>query len=388
MATSNPAAIQLQPLRQTNSSTLVSPPGIPSPPQSPYHQSEQLTSNGQPDDSTSNQQSSGNEVSNTPMQQSSIPTQDTTSPATAQNAFIGFFLTTWLGNILACLGLAVALLSLGLTAYSSAVQVVSMKWSLQNNAFQSCASAYSLRIFSRYCNNTLAGGVPRPPITRRSLVDKIQFSFAGQYSWSSALASTVAVTIAAGVYVIVYSRPRALPFSPTVSLVRASLVEFSHGPRNGEQTTQSNTKFFVDGPLRTLVLSSEIEASPDESEYVNDMEPSFALVDGCVSDDSSVTGEKSEDSFWTNYERFVSEIEPLDLDGYNSNGEYLSGEQMPQMMRRPDFGYSTPGKLPPISASSDIFERDVEEDLGYSLDPLNSPWTKSKRTYKIRKSND
>ena len=98
----------------------------------------------------------------------SIPATNAAYPPTsAQRPFLNFFLATWLGNLIAGIGLIIGLASLALTAYSSAVQVIFNRWTAKNDALQSCLSTYDIGQYSKFCNETIAAGVPKPPVIKR-----------------------------------------------------------------------------------------------------------------------------------------------------------------------------------------------------------------------------
>ena len=84
-----------------------------------------------------------------------------------RSPILRFLVATWLGNILAGIGLLVT--ALVLAAYSLVLQVMSTRWSLRNDALQSCISAQAMHIYSAYCNSTLAVGVIEPPLLDREL---------------------------------------------------------------------------------------------------------------------------------------------------------------------------------------------------------------------------
>ena len=92
-------------------------------------------------------------------------------PTPGRSPVLRFLVATWLGNILAGIGLLIALAALGIGAYSVVLQVVSTRWSLKNDALQSCMAARAMGIYSAYCNSTLAAGVIKPPLIDRELSD-------------------------------------------------------------------------------------------------------------------------------------------------------------------------------------------------------------------------
>ena len=167
----------------------------------------------------------------------SQPTSNTQSPSTGQRpsrpsnnaaasqvptrrAVLRFLLATWVGNLIAALALVVAILALGLSAYSSAIQAIVAKWSAKNDALQSCIAASAVDIFSTYCNETISAGVKRPPIVRRTMQSSLLSAASTGGYQSLTIAWVCVVTVAAGVYAIVYSRPQMRPFRPVVSAVR------------------------------------------------------------------------------------------------------------------------------------------------------------------------
>ena len=92
-------------------------------------------------------------------------------PTPGRSPVLRFLVATWLGNILTGIGLLIALAALGIGAYSVVLQVVSTRWSLKNDALQSCMAARAMGIYSAYCNATLAAGVIKPPLIDRELSD-------------------------------------------------------------------------------------------------------------------------------------------------------------------------------------------------------------------------
>ena len=100
-------------------------------------------------------------------QQTPVAANGTNAPASSQDRLLKFLTTTWLGNIIAGIGLVIALFVLGLSAYSIYVQEVSTRWTVKNDALQSCMSWYAIHKTSAYCNATIRKGVIEPPIVRR-----------------------------------------------------------------------------------------------------------------------------------------------------------------------------------------------------------------------------
>ncbi|TKA80923.1 hypothetical protein B0A55_01656 [Friedmanniomyces simplex] len=75
-----------------------------------------------------------------------------------------FFLRTWLGNVLAVIGLV-------FTVFGAAWAIYTGVLGMRYGALQSCASLYSIGKYSVYCNKTLEAGVTPAPMIRRHLTD-------------------------------------------------------------------------------------------------------------------------------------------------------------------------------------------------------------------------
>ena len=104
------------------------------------------------------------------MPTTNVSTNSQATQTSERKTLLQYFTNTGLGNVLGALGIAIAIASLGQTAYASAVQVVTTKWSARNDAFESCVAAYSIDVFSAYCNKTIGDGVSEPPsMVRRTL---------------------------------------------------------------------------------------------------------------------------------------------------------------------------------------------------------------------------
>ncbi|KAK5727365.1 hypothetical protein LTR15_003260 [Elasticomyces elasticus] len=71
-----------------------------------------------------------------------------------------FFVRTWLGNVLAVIGLLFAILGVAWAIYTGVL-------SLRYGALQTCATLYGIGKYSGYCNKTLDAGVTPAPIMRR-----------------------------------------------------------------------------------------------------------------------------------------------------------------------------------------------------------------------------
>lgn len=93
-----------------------------------------------------------------------IPTPINNPSPMQQSRLIRFLFATWLGNAIAGIGLLAAIATLGLTAYSSIIQIQATKWSMQNEALQSCLAAYPISRLSAFCNQTIKSGVSTPPV--------------------------------------------------------------------------------------------------------------------------------------------------------------------------------------------------------------------------------
>ena len=81
----------------------------------------------------------------------------------SQSRIIRFLLATWLGNAIALIASVIAIITLILTAYSSILQIMALKWGMQNEALQSCLAAYPISRLSAFCNVTISNGVIEPP---------------------------------------------------------------------------------------------------------------------------------------------------------------------------------------------------------------------------------
>ncbi|TKA25034.1 hypothetical protein B0A54_17452 [Friedmanniomyces endolithicus] len=209
--------------------------------------------------------------------------------AAPRHPVLNFLLATWLGNIIAVIALIFTVFAAAWGTYTGVLGVRYGALGAQYGALQSCASLYSIGKFSAYCNTTLEAGVTPAPVVRRHTKDfgsgsndllwsnatsestqtfsNIAYSFefmpidaddgrsalarwfepgdiniyadtfaTGQISMPlrSTLAQfciMVALTLGAGVFAVVYTRPRMRVFAPIISSVRTlpttviSLVE-------------------------------------------------------------------------------------------------------------------------------------------------------------------
>jgi hypothetical protein len=92
-------------------------------------------------------------------------------PPDDRSPMLRFLVATWLGNILAGLGLLATFAALASAMYSVVLQVITPRWSMRNDALQSCISMHVMGIYTAYCNTTLAAGVVQPPLLDRDLSD-------------------------------------------------------------------------------------------------------------------------------------------------------------------------------------------------------------------------
>ncbi|KAK0322106.1 hypothetical protein LTS16_004435 [Friedmanniomyces endolithicus] len=209
--------------------------------------------------------------------------------AAPRHPVVNFLLATWLGNIIAVIALVFTVFAAAWGIYTGVLGVRYGALGAQYGALQSCASLYSIGKFSAYCNTTLEAGVTPAPVVRRHTKDfgsgsndllgsnatsestqtfsTIAYSFEfmpidaddgrsalarwfepgginiyadtfGTGQTSMPLRSTlaqfcivVALTLGAGVFAVVYTRPRMRVFAPIISSVRTlpstviSLVE-------------------------------------------------------------------------------------------------------------------------------------------------------------------
>ncbi|KAK3623961.1 hypothetical protein LTR56_021322 [Elasticomyces elasticus] len=104
------------------------------------------------------------------------PIQAPQSHAVARRPIVDFFLRTWLGNVLAVIGLLFTILGVAWTIYTGVL-------SLHYNALQTCATLYSIGKYSEYCNKVLdVGTTPAPMIisaARKSANERIQVKTTG-----------------------------------------------------------------------------------------------------------------------------------------------------------------------------------------------------------------
>ena len=70
-------------------------------------------------------------------------THTSPEPGTKRRSIAAFLTQTWLGNFIALLVFILSLLTLGLTAYSSAVQIVYARWTAKNDLLQTCLAYVS-----------------------------------------------------------------------------------------------------------------------------------------------------------------------------------------------------------------------------------------------------
>jgi len=209
--------------------------------------------------------------------------------AAPRHPVVNFLLATWLGNIIAVIALIFTVFAAAWGIYTGVLGVRYGALGAQYGALQSCASLYSIGKYSAYCNTTLEAGVTPAPVVRRHIKDfgsasndplglnatsessqtfsNIAHSFefvpidaddgrSALARWfepdgidtyadifntrqlavpsRSALARfciMVALTLGAGLFAVVYTRPRMRVFAPVISSVRTlpttviSLVE-------------------------------------------------------------------------------------------------------------------------------------------------------------------
>ncbi|KAK4961889.1 hypothetical protein LTR10_002382 [Elasticomyces elasticus] len=104
------------------------------------------------------------------------PIQAPQSHAVARRPIVDFFLRTWLGDVLAVIGLLFTILGVAWTIYTGVL-------SLHYNALQTCATLYSIGKYSEYCNKVLdVGTTPAPMIisaARKSANERIQVKTTG-----------------------------------------------------------------------------------------------------------------------------------------------------------------------------------------------------------------
>ncbi|KAK1063384.1 hypothetical protein LTR12_007442 [Friedmanniomyces endolithicus] len=195
--------------------------------------------------------------------------------APPRHPVVNFLLATWLGNIIAVIALVFTVFAAAWGIYTGMLGIRYGALGAQYGALQSCASLYSIGRYSAYCNTTLEAGVTPAPVVRRHIKDfgsgsndvlgsnatsqtfsNIAYSFefmpidaddgrsalarwfepgginiyadmfgTGQPSMPprstlARLCIMVALTLGAGVFAVVYTRPRMRVFAPIISSVR------------------------------------------------------------------------------------------------------------------------------------------------------------------------
>ncbi|KAK1055183.1 hypothetical protein LTR33_014201, partial [Friedmanniomyces endolithicus] len=208
--------------------------------------------------------------------------------APPRHPVVNFLLATWLGNIIAVIALIFTVFAAAWGIYTGVLGIRYGALGAQYGALQSCASLYSIGRYSAYCNTRLEAGVTPAPVVRRHIkgfgsgsndllgsnatsgssqtFSNVAYSFgympidaeAGEsaLAWfgpgavnvyadlfntgqltvpsRSALARfciMIVLTLGAGVFAVVYTRPRMRVFAPIISSVRTlpttviSLVE-------------------------------------------------------------------------------------------------------------------------------------------------------------------
>ncbi|KAK0277901.1 hypothetical protein LTR35_009738 [Friedmanniomyces endolithicus] len=209
--------------------------------------------------------------------------------AAPRHPVVNFLLATWRGNIIAVIALIFTVFAAAWGIYTGVLGVRYGALGAQYGALQSCASLYSIGRYSAYCNTTIEAGVTPAPVVRRHIKDfgsgsndllgsnatsgssqtfsNVAYSFdfmpidaddgrsalarwfepgginiyadmlgPGQISIPprltlARLCIMVVLTLGAGVFAVVYTRPRMRVFAPIISSVRTlpttviSLVE-------------------------------------------------------------------------------------------------------------------------------------------------------------------
>ncbi|KAK5703436.1 hypothetical protein LTR17_022120 [Elasticomyces elasticus] len=85
------------------------------------------------------------------------------NPPVPCRSVVDFFLRTWLGNVLALIGLLFTVLGVAWTIYTGVL-------GLRYGALQTCATLYSIGKYSGPCNKTLDAGVTPAPVLRRDVL--------------------------------------------------------------------------------------------------------------------------------------------------------------------------------------------------------------------------
>lgn len=152
--------------------------------------------------------------------------QPATGPANARppaQAGVRFIQSPTLGNILGAVVLVLTVIGLGWAFGVGVVGLNLQKWTARNDALQSCLSWKDSGHTSSYCSHIIEVGVTRPPVLKRALslaYSSIRPSREYDRFPVYQYAAVVTTTLCAGIFTLIYFRPRMAAFRPVISLVR------------------------------------------------------------------------------------------------------------------------------------------------------------------------